>query len=210
MMMTINRRISGSEEIHWLEWARRNYIEGDPGLGLSIGCGVGALERDVVSRGICENMFGCDIAEGALEIARRAAEGLPITYGAVDLESEEVPGGPYDVAFAVATLHHLNRLGDAAARLRRSLKPGGLLLVVEFVGPSRFQWSPYQLELTGDIYSFLPWRYRMHWQSGGTVSRLCRPPLCSMVASDPSEAVRSAPSRRTSRFSKNVRSVARS
>lgn len=188
----INRRVSGSEDVDWIGWIRLTHLRDAAGTGLSIGCGIGLLERDIIARGMCERIFACDIAEGALETARREAAGMPITYSLLDLETDDLPGGPYDVAFAAATLHHINHLGLVAEKLHSKLKPGGLLFVVEFVGPSRFQWESRQLALVTDIYSFLPWRYRMHWQSAGTVPYPLRPEVCAMVKADPSEAVRAS------------------
>ncbi len=188
----INRRVSGADDVDWLAWIQREYCGGGLGLALSVGCGIGGLERQVMSRGMCRRMVGVDIAEGALDKARESAGGMAIEYKKVDLERETVPGGPYDAVFAAATLHHVNALGRLAANLHSALRPGGYLFVFEFVGPSRFQWTPEQLRLVGDIHSLLPWRYRMHFQAGGTVPFPERTPPCSMIRSDPSEAVRSA------------------
>jgi SAM-dependent methyltransferase len=186
----INERLTASPRRDWLD---RVSLARPGGLGraLSIGCGSGILEREVALRGMCESVLGLDIAEGALELARQAAAGMPIEYAVVDLEAEEIPGGPYDTAFAVATLHHINRLGDVARKLHSSLLPGGLLVVSEFTGPCRFQWTRDQLRLVADIYSFLPWSYRMDYACGGTVPFPQRSTVCSMIRSDPSEAVRS-------------------
>jgi len=188
----INRRVSGSPDIDWLEWLLQKYVPSTLSLGFSIGCGSGVLERDAISRGICQRMVGCDIAEGAIEKAKENAGDLAITYELFDLESGALPSESYDVAFASATLHHVNRLGHCAEELHGALKQSGLLVVSEFVGPARFQWTPEQLRIVTDIYSLLPWRYRFNYQSGGTVAHVMRPHLCSMVKDDPSEAVRSA------------------
>ena len=188
----INRRVSGSEDVDWLEWLRRSYCPDGLGLVLSVGCGIGLLERELLGRGMCERIVGIDIAEGALATAREASCDMAVTYEKVDLEREPLTGGPYDAVFAVATLHHINCLGQVAEKLRDALADGGYLFVLEYVGPSRFQWSPEQLRLVGDIHSMLPWRYRMHFQAGGTVAYSERTPPCSMIRSDPSEAVRSS------------------
>lgn len=192
VQVMINERASGSRDVDWLEWLRREFYPEGMGPALSVGCGSGGLERELLERQMCESVVGIDIADGALEAARAASAGLPVTYLRADLERDEVPMGPYDAVFAVATLHHINRLGHVAARLSDALKPGGYLFVLEYVGPSRFQWTPEQLTLVSDIHCLLPWRYRMHFQAGGTLAYPQRTPPCSMIRSDPSEAVRSS------------------
>jgi SAM-dependent methyltransferase len=186
----LNVRVTSSPERDWLDRVEEA-SPGGLGRALSIGCGGGALERAVVERGMCSSVLGCDIAEGALDLAREAAPGMPIEYVLLDLESDQIPGGPYDTAFAVATLHHIGRLGDVVRKLHSSLRPGGVLIVSEFTGPPRFQWTALQLEAAADVYSFLPWRYRLDYACGVTVPFPARPAVCSMVRSDPSEAVRS-------------------
>lgn len=187
----INRRVSGSPDVDWLEWLRRSYCPEGMGPVLSIGCGAGGLERELLRREMCLSAVGLDIAEGALAAASGAAVGLDVTYLKVDIENEELPPGPFDAVFAVAILHHVSRLGHVAGKLHGALKTGGHLFVLEYVGPSRFQWSESQLRLVGDIYSMLPWDHRFHFQAGGTVAYPARTPPCSMIRSDPSEAVRS-------------------
>jgi len=188
----INRRITGSEDVHWLEWLRDTYVTGPLDRGLSLGCGTGGLERTLLAMGLCSRMVGCDIAEGSLALARAEAADMPVTYELIDLEKGRVPEGPYSCAFAIATLHHLNRLSEVAAMLQAEMEPGGLLYIFEFVGPPRFQWEPWQMELVTDIYSRFPWSHRYNYESRGTVDSPMRPPLRTMVQLDPSEAVRSS------------------
>ncbi len=188
----INRRVSGSADVDWLEWLRRSYFPEGAGPVLSIGCGTGGLERELLRRGMCVSAVGIDVAEGALVAASGASDGLDVAYLKVDIENEELPPGPFDAVFAVAVVHHVNRLGHLANKLHGALKTGGYLFAFEYVGPSRFQWTERQLRLVGDIYSMLPWDHRFHFQAGGTVAYPARTPPCSMIRSDPSEAVRSA------------------
>ena len=48
--------------------------------GLTLGCGAGRLERELVSRGICRGFHGIDISEQAVAAARDIArkENLPL------------------------------------------------------------------------------------------------------------------------------------
>src|SRR5215467_1495125 len=49
----INRRITGDPDLWPMDWFARRYAASPAELGLSIGCGEGLLERDVIAKGIC-------------------------------------------------------------------------------------------------------------------------------------------------------------
>jgi 2-polyprenyl-3-methyl-5-hydroxy-6-metoxy-1,4-benzoquinol methylase len=50
--------------------------------GLTLGCGVGRCERDLISRGVGRSFHGIDISERAIAKAREIAkeQNLPLTY----------------------------------------------------------------------------------------------------------------------------------
>jgi SAM-dependent methyltransferase len=187
----INIRSSGTEDHNWFGWIRHEFLDEPLELGLSIGCGTGLLEQDILDQGLCIRVEGVDIAEGALAVARRLNEGLPVTYRRHDLDSDTLPRRRYDIIFSSGALHHVCDLEFCVSELHAALVEDGLFALGEFNGPARFQWTAAQLELISTIYSFLPWRYRYNYQAEGTVPYPRRPEVCSMVKGDPSEAVRS-------------------
>jgi O-antigen biosynthesis protein len=187
----INRLVSGDESVGWLEFVAG--LLDEPGdLGLSICCGSGYVERQALELGMASAMEGTDISEDALEIARRSAEGLPITYRRLDLNRDELETARYDFVVSAAALHHVTNLEHCVHQLWRSLKPGGLLLMNEFVGPDRFQWTDRQLEEMNRLFEPLPAEKRHNLLTGVTSERIERRPLAYMIEADPSEAVRSS------------------
>lgn len=99
---------------------------------LDVGCGTGRLSRWLVDRGA--RVTGVDFSGGALEIARKLSAGDNPQYrqGSVFELTEEQA---YDLAFTwgVLTIACRNRdeLLDALTRIRRSLRPGGQLFLME-------------------------------------------------------------------------------
>ncbi|MFF2194538.1 class I SAM-dependent methyltransferase [Streptomyces sp. NPDC058157] len=102
------------------------------GAALDVGAGSGDLARLLASR--ARAVQGIDVDAGIVGRAR----GLTPAAAPVDFEVgdvlEGVPGGPYDVVTCVATVHHMP-FGDALARLRECLAPGGTLVVVGLYRP---------------------------------------------------------------------------
>jgi SAM-dependent methyltransferase len=127
---------------------------------ISLGCGFGGLERDLVDRGLCRDMHALDLAEGAVAEARRLAEaagfGSRIRYQVADLEGAALPPGSADAVFAHQSVHHIEALDELFLAVRRALRRGGVFHLHEFVGPIRFQWTDAQLALANGFLNSLP------------------------------------------------------
>ena len=130
------------------------------GSVLSLCCGFGSIERRLVSKlpGV-QNCLGIDIADGALEIARRRAaeEKLScISYQAVDLNNYFWEEGKYDLVIANGALHHLKNLESVLRGIHRTLKPGGILYCCEYVGPDYQDYPARQLQLINAAAFLVP------------------------------------------------------
>ncbi len=161
---------------------------------VSLGCGFGALERDLYGRGLFARMDAYDLARGAIDEASRQAEALGMSglrFHVADLERVRFRPRSVDVVVAHSAVHHVERLEALFEVVRRCLRPDGLFHLNEFVGPTRFQWSDRQIELTNRFLAGLPERLR-RLPSGKPKEDLRRPTVDEMVAADPTEAVRSA------------------
>lgn len=162
---------------------------------LSLGCGFGALERDLLSRGLVGRFEALDLAEGAIAEARRLAEeaGLAgrVRYHVADLEDADFEPGSVDVVFAHSSVHHVEALEALFDAVKRALRPGGGFHLHEFVGATRFQWTDAQLRLGNELMDALPERLR-RLPDGSRKPALMRPTIEQMIAVDPSEAIRSA------------------
>lgn len=161
---------------------------------VSIGCGQGGVERDLVRRGIVRDIDCYDLADGAIDEARRstAEEGLQgLRFQVADFETAALPGNSVNLVLAHQSLHHIERLEQLFGVVAAALRPDGLLHLHEFVGPSRFQWTDAQVDEANAFIRRLPPRLRA-LASGRQRSLQGRATVAAMIASDPSEAVRSA------------------
>ncbi len=182
---SINRRISGSPDVWPIEWFRNQVAPPQPfPRALSLGCGDGALERDLKSKGLCATLLGLDISERALELARdraRAEGWSGLDYARADLDRLHLEPESYEAVFVHQALHHVRELEACLEQVRRALTPDGIFYLDEYVGPSRHEWSRELLEAAEDAYQRLPRRARRR-------RRLQLP----VDWRDPSEAVRSS------------------
>jgi SAM-dependent methyltransferase len=193
-----NYLMTGNRETHWIDWMRDRYFPGgDAGDTLSLGCGAGHLDRILKQRGFTVRSFtGIDISGEAIARARTLADEVclapTIRYAAEDLNRIELTACSFDFVYFFQSLHHIEALEHVLRQCRLALRPRGLLLVNEFVGPSRFQWTAKQLEMANQVMTLLPHDLRRNLQRGGWKERIDRPTVQHMLRRDPSEAVRSA------------------
>ena len=105
----------------------------------------------------------CDVAEGALQEARRLAQEnhlANIRYYAADINTIELPKEAYDAVWIHHSMHHFEALEHICRQIRQSLKPGGLLILNEYIGPNRFQFPDRQKEVVNLCLGLLPAAYR--------------------------------------------------
>jgi hypothetical protein len=88
-------------------------------------------------------------------------------------------------------LHHVKNLEGILDAVWGALKPGGIFVVNEFVGPSQFQFSDLQLAIADAVLAVLPDRWRIDLTSGMPKARYARQPRSHWNVVDPSEAIRS-------------------
>ena len=133
----------------------------------------------MAGRGAFVNCVGVDIAEGALRTAAdRAAEaGFDgIEYKCQDVNQLELQEDKFDMVWAHGGLHHIENLEHVYSEVCRALRPDGLFILHEYVGPSRFQFDQRQRELIQACFLMLPARLRVPRQ-GRIREELGRNPL---------------------------------
>jgi len=97
----------------------------------------------------------------------------------------------YDAVIAENALHHAQDVPTVVGRLQDRLRPGGLLILRDYVGPSRFQWSHEQLRYAANLLAEVPPRLRIRWNTSQVKTRHYRTGSLAMRLTDPSEAAMS-------------------
>ncbi len=155
----VNRQITG---VPWLwpttalkaGWAYRPFQR-----GLSIGCGTGALERDLRFLGVCESMEAFDLSPHSITQARKEAKKERVKhlkYRVADCDRLQLPRDRYDAAFFHQSLHHISDPDRLLDQVARSLRGGRFLYVDDYVGPSRDEWNDSHLVHAREVFAKLP------------------------------------------------------
>jgi SAM-dependent methyltransferase len=159
--VTTSYSIDWSEHADWLAGAAKDDADwyaalagslvrpGDR-LAVDVGCGGGGMVRAlaaVLPTG--GRAVGVDAAADVLERARAATPvGLPVRYVTADLAGDlaavrDVLGGPADVVWASAAVHHAGDQQAAVGGLAALLAPGGRLVLSE--GGLRPRFMPWDV-----------------------------------------------------------------
>lgn len=180
----INESISGSPNCWPIDWLHSRLQSRRFSTALSLGCGDGPLERDLAAKGICDSILAIDISSEALESARAKAAALGlngIEYRQGDLNALDLSEQRFDAVFAHQSLHHVENLESCLSATASALRPGSLLYLDEYVGPSRKEWTPASIADADRAYLSLPASVRRKRHIGAPIDKR-----------DPTEAVRSS------------------
>jgi SAM-dependent methyltransferase len=98
---------------------------------LEVGCGDGALTRQVARR--ARAVLALDLSPEMIRLARARSAGCDnIDFRVADVTATELPPRAFDAVLSVATLHHVP-LGPTLTRLAAAVRPGGVLLIQDLV-----------------------------------------------------------------------------
>lgn len=163
---------------------------------LSIGCGVGTHELRLAQTGLFSRVKGIDLAENL--IAQANAKALAEGLGDIcSFQSQNIlqqpPEGKYDVVLFHSSLHHFDDIENFLSKVVIPLlSEEGVLILNEYVGPTRLQWNEEQLKAANAAMKTIPRELRKTRLPVYVRSKVRRPGLWRMILADPSEAIDSS------------------
>ena len=180
----INARVSGRPDGEWFD----RFAERTEGRvferALILNCGNGSVERRLVTSGLVKSAIGIDILPTLLAEAEAdaAAQGLPLTYHQMDVNSVDFPPGPFDLVVNHAAGHHIRYIDRVFGAVCELLPDDGWFVNFDYVGPHRNQYDYDVWQAVGELNDELPDSVRQE---------LRYPHLPTVIVDDPTEAVHS-------------------
>lgn len=118
--------------------------------GVSVGCGGASKEMTLLRENVVERFSLYELSEQRVREATAAAEqkGLAdrVAFHRTDPFQEDGQAS-YDLVYWDHSLHHMFDVRAALEWSARVLAPGGLLVVNDFIGPTRLQWTVAEVRL---------------------------------------------------------------
>lgn len=197
-----NYLVTGEWQTHYLRYFGDRYFRNVKPVIASLGCGNGHLERVMATEPSVSFPYtridGFELNPDLVRYATEEASKLAIRgiqYFAMDLNEPTLGHTEYDLVIFFHSLHHVTNLERCLDAVGAALKDDGYLLVVDFVGPTRFQWTDKQLHYAQMLLDLLPQGLKvdLRIESDKPVfkDKVRRPAVEDVARADPSEAVRS-------------------
>jgi ubiquinone/menaquinone biosynthesis C-methylase UbiE len=192
-----NYMITGNEEIHYTKYFVEKYLSAKNDYhGFSFACGTGAREIEWARTRKFILISGFDLSKQRIEKAKGVVVGEHLenilNFSIGDARTIRLKENYFDVYFGEQSVHHFSPLEKTFLRIKKYVKPDGLLLINEFVGPERFQWTDEQVKYSNQLLKSIPDSHKTYWQSSRRKTKVYKPGRLRMILNDPSEAIESS------------------
>lgn len=192
-----NRLVTGNESTLYEEYLTEKYFKNKEKIKiLALGTGVCSHEIRLAEMNPNCEIECFDFSDELLKKAKVISDekGLQnISYFAENIVQHDFKDKKYDVVFFHASLHHFDRIPEFFDEVViKNLKPKGLLIINEFVGATRLQYSKMQLEYINKAISIIPKEYRKIFKTNIYKKKYYGSGVLRMIIADPSECVDSA------------------
>ena len=133
----MNSLMTGGLDQRWRRDAVRAARVGRGMRVLDVACGTGRLTRLAAPRvGVDGGVVGIDASEGMLARARGRSAGTSVAYEVADALALPFPDASFDAATIGFGLRNLADYRRGLAEMRRVVRPGGRVVVLEIAQPS--------------------------------------------------------------------------
>ena len=193
-----NILISGNKDVNYIEYLTTVFLKNKTKLRLlSIGSGISNREIELAEHtNIFKEVVCVDIADNLLKIGAKNAEGRNLTnikFVVQNIDDFEFKENDFDVVFFKSSLHHFDKIEQfLSGKIKKTLKTAGLLIINEFVGTTRHQFSKNQINAINMAIRLIPKKFRIRFKSNLYKNKYRGVGLIRMILADPSECVDSS------------------
>ncbi len=132
----LNRVLSARRDVAWRKKALGLW-HGTPGDVLDLACGTFDLGLEAIALNKARRVHGCDFCQPMLVAGGAKRAGKPVSAAVGDALHLPYADGSFDGAMAAYGWRNFGDPAASARELRRVLRPGGQLLILEFFRPEK-------------------------------------------------------------------------
>lgn len=189
-----NKLITGNEDTVYEEYLTYNYFQNRKDVKvLALGTGVCSHEIRLAELNPHWEIHCYDFSDELLKKAKEISDQKKLNnifYFAENILTYSFKQKKYDVVFFHASLHHFDNINQFLENVViKSLVNNGTLIINEFVGNNRLQYSKIQLSYINRALKQIPKKYRRIFKTNIYKSKYYGSGIIRMVITDPSECV---------------------
>ncbi len=142
----MNTMMTGGLHVHWrnkaLKMAAARLPKKEPKMVLDVACGTGDVSFRLHELFPNTHITGLDLSAGMLEIAKKKLAGMDtatrkhITFIEGDSLQMPFPDDTFDMVTVAYGVRNFERLEEGYREMRRVMKPGGVICVIELSEPA--------------------------------------------------------------------------
>lgn len=178
-------------------WLRSEIGDRTLDHAISVGCGSGGKEIWFIQDDLVNEFDLFEISQKRVDVgvdkAQRAGLADRMHFFVADAFTC-AEAGKYDLVHWDSAMHHMLDVPAAVEWSWRVLKPGGYIVINDYIGPDRFQISDRNLEVASRVLRSLPQEFLENGSKPGTFvpRELIRVAPEKLKAADPTEAADSS------------------
>jgi ubiquinone/menaquinone biosynthesis C-methylase UbiE len=176
------KNFTGDKNKWWVEDFKERYAAKPFEHALSLNCGDGRWERDFIDKKIVKKITAFDVSPDLIKKANELKDKRGIKYFVADANKVNFRSNQFDLIINYAALHHTQYINRMCRVLSSALKPGGVFVNFEYIGPHRNQYPFIEWVLLHFVNNKLGDKFKQN---------LHYPHIPTMLATDPTEAIHS-------------------
>ena len=146
-------------EYGWQSWLQRVYGRSKLQRVLDLGSGNGDLLLDLRRKELAADNEEIEISSAGVGVAADKARRRgynDVRFRRDDLNAVRLDRDSYDLVVAQMCVHHVENLEGLFSQVSQALRPGGVFVVMEYVGPTLWQFTNMQLILANSLLRMSP------------------------------------------------------
>jgi SAM-dependent methyltransferase len=190
------KQLTGDTEGIPLQLVAERFLKPAAKKMLAVGSGLAFAEEWLAKNGYVEHIVAFEASSVAVDSARERIKSLGlqdhIEMRCGDVLNAGLQEGEFDAVFVQAAIHHFYNIEEMFAFFHHVLKPDGLILYDEYIGPDHHMYESEVMDIMDEVNECLAPAYRWDVIREATRDEVPRATLEWMINMDPSEGVHSS------------------
>lgn len=191
-----NSKITGLKNLEYEKYVVEKYLSQRTNIRmLSIGSGICSHEFKFAQYPSFDEIVCIDISKNLMEDARKKAADMALKnmkFTNADFYEVNYRVDSFDMIMFHSSLHHFSGIPELISKIKKWLRPNGILLINEYVGKDRLQFEKSQIDCINEGLKLIPNNMKRRYKSKLRKRKFRGSGYIRMLIADPSECIESS------------------